>query len=68
MAIINGTSSNDILLSADLTLSRDFDDDINGGDGNDVIVGERGLNTLTGNAGSDVLFFSEPQEEVGLQT
>ncbi len=50
MALINGTSGNDILNGTG------FDDTINGGSGNDTLFGNAGNDKLDGGAGNDILW------------
>ena len=59
MAVINGTSGNDVITGtadADYIDGLAGNDRINGGAGDDTIVGGNGADTLTGDAGNDTLY------------
>ncbi len=59
MAVINGTSGNDVITGtaeADFIDGLSGNDRINGGAGDDTIIGGTGADTLTGDAGNDTLY------------
>jgi Ca2+-binding RTX toxin-like protein len=58
MAVINGTSGNDVLVG---TSGNDV---INGFDGNDQITGGAGADTLTGGAGSDTFIYLSSADSI----
>ncbi len=65
MAIITGTSLNDVLngtLNNDVIDALNGDDNLNGRDGNDILIGGLGKDILTGGAGSDIFRYNSALE------